>query len=304
MVKEQLKFAVVCARGLGDALLSMVLAHNLTLSGVCVTVFSSILSELKEWFPNYQILPFPAPHQFETVFATFDTIIAADHSLINEHHQFGNQLIVLKEENFNKSRTMVENLQVISAEILSLPVASCENGITPPHGVIWRAHPNRVIIHPMSSDVKKNWPAEKFIALGHYLEKEGFYPYFCMCPSERVSWKTSVPEDRLPHFLTISALAAFVYESGYLIGNDSGVGHLASLLNIPTLTLFARKSYSTLWRPGWGPGKVVCPPNILFGSRMKQKYWKNLLSVRRVRKAFIRDLLSEGENASASLPLT
>jgi len=284
--RVQHNFAVVCARGLGDALLSMVLAHNLRLSGKQVTIFSSILCELKDWFPGFQILPYPAPKQFSAIFSSFDSIIAADHSIIKENHQFGNQLIILKENDFDKKHTMVDNLQSICKKQFSLPFARRENGIVPLKQLMWRQHINRILLHPMSSEIKKNWPAKKFIALANLLEREGFQPYFCVSPAEAPMWQSFISEERLPSFPTVSSLASFIYESGYLIGNDSGVGHLAASLNIPTLSLFARKSYANLWRPGWGLNVVVTPPNILFGSRMKQKYWKSLLKARRVKNMF------------------
>jgi heptosyltransferase III len=286
--KEPLKFAVVCARGLGDALLSMILAHNLKLAGKEVVTFSSILCELKEWFPQQQILSYPTSEHFHSTFSTFDTIVAADHSLLKETHHFGNKLIILKESGFDKKCTMVENLQNACTQKLSLAFSLKENGIVPLKNLQFRLHSKRVVLHTMSADLKKNWPPQKFISLGRQLEKEGYQIYFCVSPAEITIWEKLVPAAQLPLFPSVTDLAKFVYESGYLIGNDSGVGHLASLFNIPTLSLFARKSYSHLWRPGWGPGAVITPPPLVFGSKMKQKYWKALLSVKRVKKAFNR----------------
>lgn len=286
-VHQPHNWAIVCARGLGDALLSMILAHNLRLSGMQITIFSSILGELKEWFPGFHIAPFPTPQTLHETFASFDTIVAADHSLLNEKHDFGNNLIVLKESSFDKTQTMAENLQMVCKLKLNLPFSFRENGILPLSGLKYRAYPNRVLLHPMSADEKKNWPAEKFISLARELEKEGLQPFFCVSPQEAPLWKGFVAPESLPHFPTVSALANFVYESGYLIGNDSGVGHLASSLQIPTLSLFARKSYSRLWRPGWGLGRVATPANLVVGAGLKQKFWKNLLWVGRVKKQFM-----------------
>jgi ADP-heptose:LPS heptosyltransferase len=288
MPKEPHKVGLVCARGLGDALLFMILAHNLTLSGKKVTLFSSILCELKEWFPSVTILPHPQSDSFSLSFSPFDTLIAADHSIIKDHHSFGNQLVILKESHFDRRQTMVENLKNVCVERLHLPFAYTSNGIKPPDSLTSKKYKRRVILHPMSSNKKKNWPAAKFIRLATLLEKEGYDPFFCMSPSEAKQWQAWIHKERLPTFLSVRALAEFVYESGYFIGNDSGVGHLASALQIPTLSLFARKSYSTLWRPGWGQGVVITPPEILPGSRLKQKYWQALLSVPRVLKAFLK----------------
>ena len=280
--RKNKKVAVVCARGLGDALLSMTLAHNLTLSGAQVTTFSSILTELKNWFPGYAILPFPSKESL----SKFDTVIAADHSMVCERDHFGNELLVLKEEIFDKKLPMSENLRLICKEKLALPHAENNIGIVVPNTCTWRKFSKRIVLHPMSSDPKKNWPSEKFVALARHLEQLGFDPYFCVSPDERQEWEARVPEKKLPFFSDLEALARFVVESGAMIGNDSGVGHLASALCIPTLTLFARKSYAHLWRPGWGLGRVVTPAALLPGSRFKQKYWKQQLSVKRALKAF------------------
>ncbi len=276
--------SIVCARGLGDALISMILAHNLTLSGCQVTTFSSILYQLRDWFPQSAILPFP--NNLQSSFSTFDTIIAADHSIVNETHAFGNQLIILKEDEFDRNVSIAQNIQIACQQRLGLPFSQRKNGIQPLRDLRFRSHPKRLVLHPTSSDTKKNWPADKFIALAKKLEKQGYSPYFCISPAERKHWEQLVPHDQLPFFSSVSDLASFVFESGYLIGNDSGVGHLASALNIPTLSLFARKSYAHLWRPGWGHGHVVTPPPFVLGARLKQKCWKQLLTVTRVHKAF------------------
>ncbi len=49
------KVAIICANGLGDGLIYMVLAHNLQKAGYSVTTFSSPLVGLKEWFPSKMI---------------------------------------------------------------------------------------------------------------------------------------------------------------------------------------------------------------------------------------------------------
>jgi heptosyltransferase-3 len=93
-----------------------------------------------------------------------------------------------------------------------------------------------------------------------------------------------VPEEQLLLFPTLHNLAYFVFESGSMIGNDSGIEHLASALKIPTLNLFTRKSYSQYYGTsarGGGTGHgVATPPNLLPGSWLKQKYRKHLLSIR------------------------
>lgn len=292
--------AIVCARGLGDALLSMILSENLLSAGFRVTTFSSVLCGLQPWFPHHHILPYPKQTDFQKTFSAFDEVIAADHAPVQAHHAFGNRLTILKESAFNKSFPLAKNLQLYCKDQLSIAHAKLDNGIRVPDELKWRLHQNRVIIHPMSLEQKRTWPADKFLRLGEKLEEEGFKPIFCVSPSEYPAWQDCLPHEKLPLFPTISHLASFIYESGYLIGNNSGLGHLASVLNVPTLSLFARKSYARLWRPGWGPGLIVTPFPIAIGSRMKERLWKQTLSVGKVLRAFYK---LRGKNASASLPL-
>ncbi len=280
------RVAVVCARGLGDGLLSMILSHNLALSGVDVTTFSSILCELKEWFPGQRILPFPSGEVSHKTYAAFDTLIAFDYSMVREDDNFGNHLIFLKQSSLDKSKTMVENLQKICETRLALPYCEKDNGIMIPQNLSWREFQKRIVLHPMSADPKKTWPKTKYLKLAKILENDGYLPCFCVSPDEREEWETVVPQEQLPFFPTVHELACFLFESGALIGNDSGVGHLASALNIPTLSLFSRKSHSQLWRPGWNEGTVATPLPLLLGAPLKQKYWKNFLSVTRVKRTF------------------
>ena len=87
----------------------------------------------------------------------------------------------------------------------------------------------------------------------------------------------------------LDELAAFLYESGYLIGNDSGLGHLASALGIPTLTFCRRKTWANMWAPSFHKNIVLTPyswiPNIS-GFRLRDKQWKRFISVGRAIRAF------------------
>lgn len=282
------RIAVIAARGLGDGLLSMILSHNLSLEGHDVTTFSSPLCQLKRWFPGKRIEPFPVVEAYWGLFSQFDQLIVADHAILKKAHDFGNELIILEEDDFDKSRSMVDNLVSVCRYRLGLHFCLKENGITPPEGLKKRKMHRRVVVHPMSGHPRKNWPPEKFYALCEQLLEEGYEPALCMSPDEQTPWSKLLGGTKIlfPHFATIDDLACYVYESGYMIGNDSGVGHLASCLGIPTLSIFARKSYSKLWRPGWGDGEVITPPNILIGSHLRQKYWKHLLSVKNTLNRF------------------
>ena len=69
-----------------------------------------------------------------------------------------------------------------------------------------------------------------------------------------------------------------------MLGNDSGIGHLASSLKIPTLTIFATKRKEILWKPNYITGITVSswPLINIKGLRLREKFWKKTISVKKV----------------------
>ena len=65
--------------------------------------------------------------------------------------------------------------------------------------------------------------------------------------------------------------------AGALVGNDSGNGHLASFLGIPTVTIYRKKNPHFHWRPDWKPARVVCPRLVLPG--LRGPLWKPFVTV-------------------------
>ena len=87
-------------------------------------------------------------------------------------------------------------------------------------------------------------------------------------------------EFELPQFDTILALTHFYYESGLHIGTDSGNGHLASALGLPTITIVNRYQSPFTWRPNWGENIIVMP--LLSKNLVGKHYWKFTISENRV----------------------
>jgi ADP-heptose:LPS heptosyltransferase len=83
-------------------------------------------------------------------------------------------------------------------------------------------------------------------------------------------------------------VAAWIAESGFFIGNDSGLGHLASALGVPTPSLFMRRGLALTWRPNWGRGAIVLPHNLFVGGALKERFWKQALRASRVMHSFER----------------
>lgn len=269
---------VFASNGLGDGFLSLVLARNLQRLGHRITLYSSPLAPLASWIPWAQVRPFMPQDEMDIHLKEFDRIVAADHS-----RAVGKGEVV----HLDRSLSVVENFERYLEKNWG-PVESVGPAdLDIPSQLIHRQHANRVVIHPTSGAERRNWSAEKFIKLAHKLRSDQFEPVFMMSPAEAPSWDWLKAEGiPVAAFPNLTDAAAFVYESGFFIGNDSGLGHMASFLRVPTLSLFARASYARVWRPGWGLGIVATPTLKLPGARLKEKYWKQLLSVAKVVKKF------------------
>ena len=87
-------------------------------------------------------------------------------------------------------------------------------------------------------------------------------------------------------FPNLGALAGFVYESGFVIGNDSLLGHLGSNLDLPTVTIAGDERRMRLWRPDWKRGQLALPPWWLPPSRFKNAQWRHFISPRKVLNRF------------------
>ena len=90
----------------------------------------------------------------------------------------------------------------------------------------------------------------------------------------------------LPKFASLSEIASWLYESAYFIGNNSGIGHLASCLGVPTLSITARYGDARLWRPSWGQNEIIYLPPWIISRKLKEKLWQKLISVKMVLKKF------------------
>lgn len=307
------KVAIIPSIGIGDALMMMVASHRLYCQGYEVTTFSTPMLELTSWFDPHSFKKRPDISDLETVLKEYDLVIFQ-----HENSPFAKALLTLYHENklkalsvfyakyeerkhfpltpldrvFHERKSMVDNIARAISSILGLNHISKNNGLTLPDDLLHRRYKNRVLLHPTSSAQERIWSEEKFLTLAHLLEDEGFLPVFCVSAHERPYWEARLAgRFELPTFNTLSEFASYALESGYLIGNDSGLGHLCSNLQIPTLILSPKKKHITLWRPGWYRGDVLTPPWWIpnfKGSRLRERKWQQFIHPKDVFKRFLR----------------
>lgn len=286
MSKRRSNVAVLPAQGIGDALLMMIASHRLHTQGHAVTTVHDALPQLKPWFPDHDL-------QKSTDLDRFDLIIVE-----NDNSPKIKQLIERYRERLaifyptyspNKHAPLANSDRVFNPD---LPMADNiaeatgstdkNNGIVPPMNLSHRSKPKQVVIHPTSRVAFKNWRAEGFVKVAHALKEQGYEPVFCVGPDERASWA----HVKLPSLSTLSDLAALIYESGFVIGNDSVAGHLASNLNIPTLIIADDEKRMRLWRPGWRQGKLVLPSPYLPNWKFFRKRWQRFVTPDQVLNTF------------------
>lgn len=299
------KVAVFCCRGMGDALISLILSNNLHRNQFSVTTFHPFFSGMQPWFPNVTLRKFPKLEEmeeelkkFDQLFVFFETsepvlkVIELSKTTHPDRTYILNPIATKNRDyrywevgKFDGRFPFGNNLLKFCEDSLKLKMATLHNGISPDREAVYKKYPSRVVIHPTSSRAGKNWPQDKFIQLSDKLKKDGFEPFFLLSEEEKKEW--DMPEAMC--FSTLPETARFVYESGWMIGNDSGIGHLASSLGIPTLTICRSHKPAAFWRPCWTKGKLIYPPTWIPNPkflRLRDRYWKKMVSVDKVYKGF------------------
>ena len=286
MAEQKEKISIIGGVGLGDTLIQMVMARNVMNAGYEVTLFSNVLKQLAAWFPLHTIRPGVSADCFNAELASFSKILASGGPPTTMSSQLKPKWINY-ESDFSNRVSMVQNMTRFTKDFFHISSPTVETGIQAPSSLRWRQHVKRVVIHPTSAEDSKNWPVEKFTILAQQLAQQQFDVVFIMSEAELDAWAPKI-DSRFPTigFPTLDGCAAYIYESGFFVGNDSGGGHLAACLHIPTLSIHGRKGKSRIWRPDWGTVEVISPAFNLVGSRLRQACWKHFLTVGRVQRAF------------------
>ena len=299
--------AVLPALGIGDALLMMIASHQLKNKGYRVTTFHNALPELSSWLPGHDLQSLPPQEQLIEALSPFDLILVENDNspiikrLIDAYRSrlsiFYPTYLATKhaplsslDRTFDKDLPMADNITKTIASLINQSFPCKENGLFPPHPLSHRGKKNQVVLHPASRSPAKNWKASGFLKVAHQLRAKGFTPLFCVGPHERHDW-TFVEKEKftLADLPTLSHLAEVVYESGYVIGNDSLIGHLASNLKVPTVIIANDEKRMRLWRPGWQKGQLVLPPCYLPNwkfLRLKDHHWQHFITPHQVLRHF------------------
>lgn len=298
-----MKAAVISAQGLGDGLISMVASHQLMNAGYEVVTYNDHLPELRNWFPGQSLRSQPS---VDDDLSDYDLIILQyDHSkkahmLIDKYRDILTVLYPSYQSGkfplFTKRDFAMDSKKPIVCEVAKAMHSlfnlsySIDNGLTVPQDLDIERIPHRIAIHPTSSTPLRTWNLQKFIAVGKWLLKKGYSPVFCLSPHEKATLQPLFPEwVDFPIIRTLEDTAKLIAGSQFVIGNESGLVHLASNLDIPFLVIAGNEKRIRQWQPGWRIGKIVTPPSWIPNIkcfRFREKYWQRCIPTSSVIRLF------------------
>lgn len=141
----------------------------------------------------------------------------------------------------------------------AMPSSAAPDGLRKPE-----TEQRLIAIHPGSGGAEKCWPAENYGALIDRLTESGFRPMITFGPADHMIRRRLLPWIETRDVLVIEdrslvEVAALYSQCRAMIGNDSGMTHLAAAAGTPVIALFGPTDPAV-----WGPrGKDV---RILWGA--------------------------------------
>lgn len=120
----------------------------------------------------------------------------------------------------------------VAAKALGIIVPP-RNALDPPPRLVSR----EILIHTGAASPVRVWPLERYRNLAMRLRRSG-YAVRIACDAGQHAWwaQQNEPQALIPS--NLDELLDLVNSVGVFIGNDSGPGHLAALVGVPTFTFF------------------------------------------------------------------
>lgn len=315
IIKPGMKVAVVSCPALGDTTLFLRLAWRLQAAGARVTLVSPSLAALREYLPGLEIvadvlpdLPQLAEHH-ELVVCYIDWLIKAARSgddlkyLSNIAYLSGKKLpanlrlserpvtvdgvelrgahnVICRDPKAGK--TMVQWIDLYAEDVLGLDPARPVSGFQSLPDVASDAG-RRVAIFPTTPHPSKNFSPSGFLRLASRLTSLGWQVEFVGVPAEQQALQGQFSAYPVHAFDDLKGLVGFLRTCSVVISNDSGGGHLGSLLGLRTVTITRRRSDFT-WRPGFNESNRVINPVMSF-KWMGKTVWRPFIPLRRIVRA-------------------
>src|SRR5690606_5475559 len=137
------------------------------------------IGSMQNWFPHLPVQPYPSLAKLPQILSSYDWFFVVQNAtdefvlrLICEAKKKCRERIkvlyfypskhIIHEPYYsdcftNPALSIAENLQLFCQNILHLPKIVQTNGFTPLPGLIYRKKEKRVVIHPTSAKIARNW---------------------------------------------------------------------------------------------------------------------------------------------------
>jgi hypothetical protein len=147
-----------------------------------------------------------------------------------------------------------------------------------------------VVIHPSASKPSKTWGSTKFKQIERLLIKKGFEVKYATLPFEEEMVKNGLYSG----LENLHQMVELLLKASILIGNDSGVSHLASACNTPSVIISRNVRIQRFWGPDFeGKSFPLFPPRFLpnlKGLRIRDKHWRHFVFKKDVLKKALKIL--------------
>jgi ADP-heptose:LPS heptosyltransferase len=225
-----------------------------------VEVFSQTVYQLADWFPGVTVFPFS---EIKTRAPFYNQIwFERPNRKVERIQPSPAQAVrVLKESPlYRQDVPMSRVFQLISQQELGIKQPILDNGLRRPADLPDEKNPQKIMIHPTSSSRLKTWKLKGFLQVARLLQDQGFQVEFILGPEEKEVTE-NLREMGMDCFVqaNLAAVARQLFQASWFIGNDSGIGQLASNVGAKTITLYPLSRRARRWKPCWGPSLAVCP---------------------------------------------
>ncbi len=123
------------------------------------------------------------------------------------------------------------------------------NTFTHDYSCVVHVAPNLVLLIPCASSAYKHWGNNNYLRIADILSSEGYRCLFILGPKE-CDYREAIEMSghQVAYCLLFSQIAALMECSKCVVGNDTGLMHLACALDVPSLTISATDSHF-VWFP-------------------------------------------------------
>lgn len=307
-----LQIAIIPYPALGDTTIYLRLAWLFSCAGARVTIFSNAFHSARAYFPWLQFAPEQGDSlpelaaRFDLVIACFEKYyhqkpwlseyaaldniafvtakkIARESGLDGRDVVVGGRRFCVASRAFcldsDSGKSMVEWVDSYAADVFHLVACPMPRLVGQP----LKTDVQRVLIFPTTPELKKNYWLAGFRWLADRLVKRGWQVEFVCMPDECGRLEGALPEYAVRSFSDISGLIDHVATASAVISNDSGGGHLASLMGITTFTI-SRRHRRFAWRPGFNQDNIVINPWFRFKALGGGHIWRPFIPVWRIIK--------------------